>query len=132
MKTRLQWIVIGAGVFWFPVLAVWALLPETLVVENVAPLIALMVVGLVSVFRKLKPRWGWMLAGIYILGPAAMMIPWQFVHRASAPSVPGETLFFIAFLLFPPMTLWMATLNGTIFSVVIATIALFVLAMAQS
>jgi hypothetical protein len=124
MKQRLKWLAIGGLAFWLPVVAVGVLLGDkaTWLLLNVAPLIAVSIVGLGSWIQRRKPQWGWMLAGIYILGPAATLAPSLFTHHA--PTVPGETLFSIAFCLFPPMTLWMATLNGTIFAVLIATVAL--------
>jgi hypothetical protein len=124
MKRRLSWIAIGGLAFWIPVDAVGILLRErtTLWALNLAPLLAISIVGLGSWIQGRKPQWGWMLAGVYIIGPTAMLAPSLFMHHP--PYIPGERLFLIAFCLFPPMTLWIAVLNGTIFSVLLVSIAL--------
>ena len=53
-----------------------------------------------------------------------MLAPSVFLHAPSSPKVPGENAWMFLFCLFPPMTLWMALLNGMIFSVLIVTLTL--------
>jgi len=65
------------------------------------------------------------------LGPTAMFIGASFTHLSPSTSLPGEWLWLIMFCLFPPMTLWLATLNGMIFSVFVATVALLICAYSQ-
>lgn len=57
-----------------------------------------------------------------------MLAPSLILHVPSSPWIPGESLWMVLFCLFPPMTLWMAVLNGMIFSVLIATVTLPLLA----
>jgi hypothetical protein len=129
VKRRFYWVVVGGLAFWVPVVAAGAILRDQtgLLSLNLPPLIALSIVGLESWIRGRKAQWGWVLLGIYILGPAAMLLPSSF-GLGHAPPRPGDTLFLVAFCLFPPMTLWLAVLNGTIFSVLLATVALPLLA----
>jgi hypothetical protein len=127
MKSRLYWIAVGGLSFWLPTIVVSAALhqdvdPWTL---NLLSLAGVTLLGAASwIGTKHLPRWGWVLAGIYILGPVCMLAPSVFLHVPSSPHVPGENTWLFLFCLFPPMTLWMAVLNGRIFSVLIATVAL--------
>ena len=67
---------------------------------------------------------GVVLAGIYILGPVSMMAPLAFAEFPSSPSGLGGNLIVLLLCLFPPNTLWFSLLNGTFFSVLIATVTL--------
>jgi hypothetical protein len=107
MQNKLCWLAIGGLSFWLPLDVVATALHQNvdLWILNVVPLAGLALLGVVSwIAAKRLPKWGWVLAGIYILGPVSMLAP--------------------LFCLFPPLTLWMAGLNGTIFSVLIATLIL--------
>jgi hypothetical protein len=73
---------------------------------------------------KQVPKWEWVLAGIYILGPVSMMAPLAFARIPSSPAGSGGTLILVLLCLFPPTTLWFSLLNGMIFSVLIATVTL--------
>jgi len=132
MKNKLYWIAVGGLSFWLPAILVAAALHQDVnaIVLNVVSLAGLILLGTVSwIYTKHLPKWGWVLAGIYILGPISMLAPSAF-FKAPA-SIPGEKIWLILFCLFPPMTLWMALLNGMIFSVLIATVALAFLAVYQ-
>jgi hypothetical protein len=125
MRNRFYWIVAGGLSFWVPVIIISiATLDRTsAVAANVVSLLGLVLLGLVCKTSKMEtPKWGWVLAGIYILGPISMLVPSVFVQ--SPKYIPGEKIWAFLFCLFPPMTLWMALLNGMIFSVLIATVAL--------
>jgi hypothetical protein len=74
------------------------------------------------------PRWGWVLAGIYILGPVSMFARTALLHVPSSPNAQGGSMWIILFCLFPPMTLWIALLNGIIFAVLAVTVILPLLA----
>jgi hypothetical protein len=130
-RRGLYWIAGGGLSFWLPPMLIAAAIHESL---GVLPLNALAVGGVAAfgvgsrIFSKNPPGWGWMLVGIYILGPASMLVPSLLLHGAASVNVPGEKLWLLAFCLFPPMTLWIATLNGMIFSVLIVTLALPALA----
>lgn len=127
MKSRLFWIVAGGLSFWLPGIVVVTAIHEdvSLWTLNIIPLAGVAVLGLASwIISKSHAKWGWVLAGIYILGPVSMLAPVVFLHVASSPKVPGENIWTLLFCLFPPMTLWMAALNGMIFSVLIATLIL--------
>jgi hypothetical protein len=132
MKNKLFWIAVGGLSFWLPAILVAAALHQNVsgFVLNAVPLVALVLLGVATwLYRQHSPKWGWVLAGIYILGPISMLAPSAF-FKAPA-SIPGEKIWLILFCLFPPMTLWMALLNGMIFSVLIATVALPFLAVYQ-
>lgn len=127
MRSKLYWIVIGGLSFWLPAILVGAALHQngSVLVLNVVPLLSVILLGAASwMCTKHFPKWGWVLAGIYILGPISMLVPSKFFHAPSSVSIPGEKLWILLFCLFPPMTLWMALLNGMIFSVLIATVTL--------
>jgi hypothetical protein len=127
MRDRLYWIGVGGLSFWLPVIAV-SITPHqnlNLWTLNIVPLAGLILLGVASWFStKHLPKWGWVLAGIYILGPVSMLTPSVLVHVPSSPNIPGENLWMVLFCLFPPMTLWMAVLNGMIFSVLAVTVIL--------
>ena len=117
----------GGLSFWLPAIVVAAALHqnENLWTLNVVPLAGVTLLGATSwIATKHLPKWGWVLAGIYILGPVSMLAPSVFLHVPSSPNVPGEGAWMFFFCLFPPMTLWMTVLNGMIFSVLIATVTL--------
>jgi thiol:disulfide interchange protein len=127
MKNRLYWIAVGGLSFWLPAMVVAAAFHEDLNLWalNVIPLAGLTLLGAASwIATNHLPKWGWVLAGIYILGPVSMVAPSVFLHVPSSPNVPGENIWMFLFCVFPPMTLWMAVLNGMIFSVLIATVTL--------
>ena len=134
MKNRLYWIALGGLSFWLPVMVVNAALDQksNLWTLNVVPLAGVALLGVASwIGTKHLPKWGWVLAGIYILGPVSMLAPSVFLHVPSSPNIPGENTWTFLFCLFPPMTLWMALLNGMLFSVLIVTAALPFLAVYQ-
>jgi hypothetical protein len=127
MKNRLYWSAVGGLSFWLPAMVVAAAFHEDLNLWalNVIPLAGLTLLGAASwIATNHPPKWGWVLAGIYILGPVSMVAPSVFLHVPSSPNVPGENIWMFLFCVFPPMTLWMAVLNGMIFSVLIATVTL--------
>ena len=127
MRNRLYWIVLGGLSFWVPAILISVALHQnvSLWVLNSVPLVGAALLGAASwAGTKHLPKWGWVLAGIYILGPVSMLAPSLLLHAPAAPNVPGENVWLILFCLFPPMTLWMAVLNGMIFSVLAATVVL--------
>jgi hypothetical protein len=125
MLNKLFWIVVGGLSFWVPVIiiSIATLNRTSSVAANAVSLLGLALLGLVCKVSKMEaPKWGWVLAGVYILGPISMLTPSLFVR--SPKYIPGEKLWAILFCLFPPMTLWIALLNGMIVSVLIATATL--------
>jgi hypothetical protein len=127
MRDRLFWILAGGLSFWLPAIVVNAALDQksNLWTLNVFPLVGVTLLGVASwIGTKHLPKWGWVLVGIYILGPVSMLAPSVFLHVSSSPNVPGENTWMFLFCLFPPMTLWLALLNGMIVSVLIATVTL--------
>ena len=134
MKQKFVWIVVGGLSFWLPETLAAAALHhnENIVVLNIVPLAGLIVLGATSwICTKHFPKWGWVLAGIYILGPVCMMGPALFVQVPHSPSNFGGNLLLILLFLFPPTTLWYSLLNWTIFSVLVATGTLPFLAIYQ-
>jgi hypothetical protein len=127
MKNRLYWIAVGGLSFLLPAIVVAAALHQnvSLWTLNLVPLAGLTLLGGASwLATKHLPKWGWVLTGIYILGPVSMLAPSVFLHVPSSPNIPGENMWMILFCLFPPMTLWMAVLNGMILSVLTVTVVL--------
>jgi len=127
MKNRLYWIVAGGLSFWLPVIAVNAALGQksNLWTLNVVPLAGVALLCVASwMGTKHLPKWGWVLAGIYILGPVSMMAPSIFAKVAPSPSSLGGNLIVVLLCLFPPTTLWFSLLNGTFFSVLAVTVIL--------
>lgn len=127
MRNRLCWIAVGGLSFWLPAIVAAAALHQNvnLWTLNAVPLAGVVLLGAATwIGTKHMPEWGWVLAGIYILGPVAMLAPSVFLHAPSSANVPGENTWMFLFCLFPPMTFWMAVLNGMMFSVLIATLTL--------
>jgi hypothetical protein len=125
-----RWIVTGGLAYWLPVILVSAAYRENLsaVTINVASVAGLLILGLTIRARgKPAPQWGWVLAGIYILGPSAMLLAASVGGGPSAPSLPGDWLWLVVVCVLPPMTLWLATLDGMIFSVLLVSVALPIL-----
>src|SRR5476649_2216051 len=117
-KDRVFWIAIGGLSFWLPAMIV-KLVPHqnasavvSVVVLNAVPLLSLALLGTASwLGMKRSPEWGWVLAGIYIFGPVSMFAPSAFVTNPASPSLPIDRLLVVLFCLFPPTTLWLATVN---------------------
>jgi hypothetical protein len=130
MKSRLYWTLVGGLSFWLPGIAVNAALDQksNLWTLNVVPLAGVTLLGAASwVGSKHLPKWGWVLAGIYTLGPVSMLAPLAFARIPSSP-VSGGNLILILLCLFPPSTLWFSLLNGMFFSVLMVTVSLPLLA----
>jgi hypothetical protein len=127
MKSRLFWIVVGGLSFWLPASVVNSALDQksNLWTLNVVPLVGVALLGAASwTITKHLPKWGWVLAGIYILGPVSMLAPLAFARIPSSPADSGGNLILVLLCLFPPSTLWFSLLNGMLFSVLTATVAL--------
>jgi hypothetical protein len=125
-----RWIVAGGLAYWLPVVLVSAVYRESLsvVTINVASVAGLLILGVTTWARgKPAPRWGWALVGIYILGPSAMLLAASFGRGPSPPDLPGDWLWMVLVCALPPMTLWLATLDGMIFSVLFVSVALPIL-----
>jgi len=136
VRNKLYWIVLGGFAFWLPAILVSAVCAifheESILWLNVAPLLGLIALGLVVWIRDRKPpKWGWVLAGVYILGPAAILAA-ALLSGGHPPDSPVAYLIFILLCLFPPMTLYLSLMNVTFFSVLAATVAaLFLILVAQ-
>jgi len=126
MKQRLRWIVLGGLAFWVPALMLTAIYRWNVgvVALNLGSLTGVAFLGLIGWINGSIPEWGWVLAGIYILGPAAIMASSFFDRFSPFVRHAGDWIWFVLFCLFPPMTLWLASLNGMIFSVLIVTVVL--------
>jgi hypothetical protein len=127
MRNKLYWIAVGGLSFWLPAILVGAALHQNVnaVLLNVVSLAGVILLGLASwMYTKHFPKWGWVLVGIYILGPVSMLAPLAFARIPSPPAGSGGTLILVLLCLFPPTTLWFSLLNGMIFSVLIATVTL--------
>lgn len=92
--------------------------------EKIGSLAGILIFGLTSWFAfRSAPKWGWALAGVYVFGPTAMFTAAILAHNFSKSS-PDHWSWFIAICLLPPMTLWLAFVDGMIFSVLFVTLAL--------
>jgi hypothetical protein len=128
MRQDLYSIALGGLAFWAPAVLLSAIYKwdvSTLAL-NLASVASLALVSLISwIIRKRMPKWGWVLAGVYILGPTAILAASAFSRfPSSSPGLPGDPLRLIVLCLIPPVTLWFATLNGMIFSVLFVTLIL--------
>ena len=100
---------------------------------NLAPVAGLVSLGLFTwLHNHIAPKWGWVLTGIYVFGPAAMLLGSTFTRFSPSVSHPGDWFWDLVFCLFPPMTLWMATLNGMIVSILFVSAVLPLLALYQN
>src|ERR1700754_3251877 len=115
MPNKLYWIAVGGLSFWLPAILVGAALHQNVnaVLLNIVSLAGVILLGLASwMCTKHFPKWGWVLAGIYILGPVSMLAPLAFARIPSSPAGSGGTLILVLLCLFPPTTLWFSLLNG--------------------
>jgi|SRR6202142_3552459 len=127
MRARLFWIVVGGLSFWLPAIVADAVLDQNAswFLSNALSLAGLALLGVTTwMVTKQFPKWGWVLAGIYILGPVSMLAPLAFGRIPSSPAHSGGNLILVLLCLFPPTTLWFSLLNGMIVSVLIATVIL--------
>ena len=130
-RQSLSWALVGGAAFWLPPIAVYAFSRDrvSLVAESVAALVGIQLMEIVFRVRHTgPPRWWWVLAGIYVLGPLAMEMAAVAGSFPSGVQPPGSWLWLALFALLPPVTLWFATLNGMIISVLITTPLLIFLA----
>jgi hypothetical protein len=135
MKRRLSWIALGGLAFWAPALMLTAVYRWNVSVTmlNVGSLAGVAFLGLMSwIASRQTPEWGWVLAGIYIFGPTAMMASSSFDRFSPLVHHTGDWMWLVGFCLFPPMTLWLATLNGMILSVLLVTVVLPLIAISRS
>ncbi|MGB6800663.1 MAG: hypothetical protein WBE31_00240, partial [Candidatus Sulfotelmatobacter sp.] len=68
-ENRLYWVAVGGLSFWLPAIVVNAALDQksNLWTLNVVPLAGVTLLGAASwIVTKHLPKWGWVLAGIYI------------------------------------------------------------------
>jgi hypothetical protein len=134
VRNKLYWIVLGGFAFWLPAIVLSAILRDqvSILMLNMAPLLGLIAFALVVWIRDKKaPKWGWVLAGVYIFGPAAILTA-ALLSGGHPPDSPVAYLIFILLCLFPPMTLYLSLMNVTFFSVLAATVAaLFLILVAQ-
>lgn len=130
MSAIAKWIVAGGLAFWLPVYLAAAISGghAATVSLNLAPTAGLLALaGIYWRRHRTRPSWGWVLAGIYILGPTLILAPGGV--RAGTQGIGFQGGWLDLLMLLPPMTLWLALLNGTIFSLLGATVVLPLLAM---
>ena len=129
VRRAIVWCLAGGAAFWLPfvALAVIAANPTVLVI-TLCPLAGLVVLGVVVRSRKGgAPSWGWVLAGIYLLGPGLQLLAFSL----TSPPSGRDWAWVVLVSIFPPMTLWLGTLDAVIFPVLIASVALAWLAFRQ-
>ena len=97
MRERLYWIALGGICFWLPsVVSVVLILGRNVGLWGLRTLIILPLAGIASlcaaswIATKNAPRWGWILTGIYILGPIAMLARSVIFYLPPNPHIPGE------------------------------------------
>jgi len=123
------WSVCGGLAFWLPLVLIDAVFGwrADLIPSNLASLAGLGILAGTTRIRRITPSWGWILTGIYVLGPAAMLLGGSLTQVPGQHSIPGEARVLVLISLIPPMTLWLALLNGMIFSVLPVTVVLAVM-----
>lgn len=127
VKQNLYWLVLGGLGFWVPFVLLFAIYRSSvsMLALNLLPVAGLALLSLISwIIRKKMPRWGWLLAGVYVFGPVAMLSSAAFTRISPSAGAPGHWIWFVTLSLIPPMTLWLALLNGVILSVLFVTLAL--------
>jgi len=127
VKQNLYWLALGGLGFWVPVVLLSATYrwTESILALNLASVMGLALACLISwVIQKKMPKWGWALAGVYILGPSAIFAAWAVSPFSSSAGLPGDWIWFVTLCLLPPVTLWLALLDGVIFSVLFVTLVL--------
>lgn len=127
VKQNLYWLVLGGLGFWVPFALLFAIYKSSVSVLalNLLPVAGLALLSSISwIIRKKTPRWGWLLAGVYVFGPVAMLSSAAFTRISASAGAPGHWIWFVTLCLLPPMTLWLALLNGVILSVLLVTLVL--------
>ncbi len=132
MSSKIYWLIIGAATFWVPAIYASHFLPQlNVVMLNAIPLACMILLGIICRLLNRSPRWALVLAGIYVLGPVLQLAPSMFTHASPLPSAIHEKMWLLALCLFPPVTLWLALLNGLLYSLLIGTAALTAMAFGQ-
>ena len=127
MKQKLYWLVLGGLGFWVPFALLFAIYRSSasVLALNLLPVAGLALLSLITwIIRKKMPRWGWLLAGVYVFGPVAMLSSAAFTRISPSAGAPGHWIWLVTLCLLPPMTLWLALLNGVILSVLFVTVTL--------
>jgi hypothetical protein len=132
IREKIRWIALGGLAFWLPVIILSAIFHDktSWVSLNAGSLLGLTALGVLSWMRKSPAsRWAWVLAGVYIFGPASTTVAGAFAG-AILPSLssPGYLIFDIVICLLPPLTAWLSLYNGMFVSVFPATVVLVLLA----
>lgn len=130
MKQKPHAVALGAFAFWLPYVLLSAAYrwSASILALNVSTVASLALAAAVSWgYRQKMPAWNWVLAGVYAMGPAAMIFASVFSRAKPSPGMPGDWIMTVVFCLLPPMTVWLATVNGMIPSVLLVTVILVVL-----
>src|ERR1700728_1057391 len=107
-RVRLYSLAAGGISFWLPGLVVFAILRGNMSVlwASVAPLAGLVTLAVIDCrYFRWPVAWGWALGGIYLLGPISILME-SWVSGGKPPWSLGPLL--VAFLLVPPITLWLS------------------------
>lgn len=135
VKRALYWIAAGGLSFWLPPVLASAISGNTgsWVTLNVVSVLGLVALSAVYwAYRRTAPSWGWISAGVYILGPVSIFTAGAFSNGPSGSAIShGSSFVLILLCLFPPATLWLSVLNSTIFSVLGVSITLMFLTLYQ-
>jgi hypothetical protein len=124
MKQNLYLLALGGLAFWMPFVLLSAVYKSSvsIIALNLASVAGLGLFSLIS--RNIRKKWGWVLAGVYVLGPTAMLASAAVARITPSTTSPRHWVWLVTFCLLPPMTLWLALLNGVIFSVLLVTLVL--------
>lgn len=126
-RSAVFWIAAGGLAFWLPVIVLSGVFRQNVsfVALNLTAVAGLALLGVARRVRnRPPPSWGWVLAGVYIFGPASIVVASVSTGFPSPPGHLADWLRLGVLCLFPPSTLWLATLDGMIYSVVIVSVVL--------
>lgn len=130
MRDRTTWAIAGGCAFWLPFVSVSYLLrwKADPVVLNSASLTGITLLGVYSQLRLAgKVQWGWMLAGIWILGGAAMSWGGELMRFPHARDSASEWFWGILITSIPTNTLVFSLENGMFISILLVTVLLPIL-----
>lgn len=135
MADRIMIVLVGAAGFWIPVVLLETLSRGHYRISTVSVVPVVCTLGVLWLLRRVRiERFRmlslYMLAGIYLLCPLAIMIAGSSFGGGFAVSTGGHSILWLLLAsIFPPLAWMLAGYNGTIFGLLAVTIVLVAVAM---